>query len=101
MMGQTTNTGRRSLLGLAAVLIIAGGIVSEPSDVRAADRGPGRLVYQEFGGTIHSVNADGTDDRTLSQDSSNHGASWSPDGKQILFLRGTPVRSELYVMNRD
>lgn len=100
-MGQTRNTGRRSAFGLAAVLIIAGGIVSEPSDARAADRGPGRLVYQEFGGTIHSVNADGTDDRTLSQDSRNHGASWSPDGKQILFLRGTPVRSELYVMNRD
>ncbi len=95
------NTGRRSPLGLAAVLIIAGSIVSVPSDARAADRGAGRLVYQEPGGTIHSVNADGTDDRTLSQDSRNHGASWSPDGKQILFLRGTFVRSELYVMNRD
>jgi Tol biopolymer transport system component len=106
MMAQTMNIGRRSALGLAAVLIIAGSIVSVPSEARAADQGSGKILYQYVSdlafGDIHSVNADGTDDRTLWKDDSSHGVSWSPDGKQILFLHDSSQhQTEFYVMNRD
>jgi Tol biopolymer transport system component len=89
--------GRRSALGLVAVVIIASSIVSAPSVARAADQGAGRIVYEQDG-SIRSVNADGTDERTLTKGDRDRGASWSPDGKQILFLHGN---DELYVMNRD
>jgi Tol biopolymer transport system component len=36
---------------------------------------------------IYSVEADGTNNRALTQDGHSHTPSWSPDGKHILFVR--------------
>jgi hypothetical protein len=45
IMGKRMNIGRERALGLAAVQIIDGGIVSAPSDASAADQGVGRIVW--------------------------------------------------------
>jgi TolB protein len=50
-------------------------------------------------GQIFLMNADGSNQRRLSEngESDDARAAWSPDGSRILFTRG----SELHVMNRD
>lgn len=64
---------------------------------------------------IYSINSDGTNDVALTHDGHSHDPSWSPDGKQILFIHDAALQAqpayedsepshhpvELYVMNRD
>lgn len=67
---------------------------------------------------VYSINADGTNVRPLTNDGHSHSATWSPDGRQILFVHdstsGQPAKpfyhapaafshfpSELFLMDRD
>ena len=48
------------------------------------------------------MNADGSDVRRLTDDpAEEHGPIWSPDGSSIMFTRGRPAVSEVYVMTAD
>jgi Big-like domain-containing protein/WD40 repeat protein len=53
------------------------------------------------GDNIFVVNADGSDLTQLTHDAGNTLASWSPDGRQIVFLsaRGAPL--QVFTMNAD
>lgn len=54
---------------------------------------------------IYSMNADGSDKTRLTNDLlSDFSATWFPDGKKILFIRGTgvaPNADNIWVMNSD
>lgn len=48
------------------------------------------------------MNADGTDDRSISGQSTLDGwPAWSPDGKRIVFSRRIKDAFQIFVMNRD
>jgi len=50
---------------------------------------------------LYSANADDTDVRPLTTDSTSYELAWSPDGKQIAFYSNREGRFELYLMNAD
>jgi len=59
----------------------------------------GRIVLQtSSGGSIVTVNADGTQATTLT---SGLDPAWSPDGKQIAFTRWSEPQQGVYVMDAD
>ena len=60
----------------------------------------GAQIVFTRGGEIWTMNADGSDQEQLTRATEpDFGAVWSPTGRMIAFLRGTP--SQLYVMNVD
>ena len=66
----------------------------------------GRRIAFHSGGQIHVVNADGTGDRTLTnQPRGAFNPAWSPDGARIEFeapvQRGPNEVPEIFVMNAD
>ena len=51
---------------------------------------------------IFIMNADGTDDHSVSGNSTVDGwPAWSPDGRRIVFVRHIGESFEIFVMNRD
>jgi TolB protein len=72
--------------------------------VKRGGAGPTRLAvrFQGFN-EIYVMNADGSGQRRLTRNELPDGApAWSPDGQQILFVRGWPDgKTRLYVMNAD
>jgi Tol biopolymer transport system component len=70
----------------------------------------GRIAFQRVSGSgtaqIYTMNADGSDQRNLTNDPTGHYANpvWSPDGSRIAFGRhipGTTGLDEIYTMNAD
>ena|SRR5215216_1585464 len=58
----------------------------------------------DFAGEIYVMNADGTGQTNISNNSANDfGPSWSPDGTKIIFAsdRDAITNRDLYVMNAD
>lgn len=54
------------------------------------------------GWEIYVINSDGTERRRLTQNVVNDwGASWSPDGKKIIYCSGMNNRYDFYLMNAD
>lgn len=91
-------------LVVMAVLVLAGGC-SSPSAHRTSqpEEATGTIAFS-YRGDIYLINADGTGRRDLMPDSigSRDGSpAWSPDGTQIVFLRESLSRDELYVMDAD
>jgi TolB protein len=51
---------------------------------------------------IFVMNADGSDDHSISGESKLDGwPAWSPDGKRVIFSRRVKDRFQIFVMNRD
>ena len=80
------------------------------SDLDASFHGPRwspdgkRLVYYRVlrdNNQIWSMNADGTDKKLLSHDTSSFSPSWSADGRRILFTSIKDGKAQLYSMMTD
>jgi Tol biopolymer transport system component len=52
-------------------------------------------------GSLHVVNADGTDQTTLTPAGGVWQPAWSPDGTRIVYAGGTGARSHVFVANAD
>jgi len=50
---------------------------------------------------IFVMNADGSDQRRLTQSKFDYSATWSPDGTKIAFYRTGSFGAEIFVMNAD
>src|SRR4051812_30190522 len=64
-----------------------------------------KIAFSGGGGSIHTINADGTGDTTLTNDGTgtDSESAWSPDGSRIAFAH-VPTGStvpEIWVMNSD
>jgi Tol biopolymer transport system component len=61
----------------------------------------GTQIAFNRGGEIWTMHADGSEQRQLTQASeSDFAPIWSPNGRMIAFVRGTPEH-QIYVMNGD
>lgn len=59
----------------------------------------GREIVFDRSGEIWTMNADGSDQNRLTQGEPDWEPVWSPNGREIAFLHGSPY--QLYVMNVD
>lgn len=50
---------------------------------------------------VFAMNADGTDQHPLTSDGASERPSFSPDGRQIAFIRVVGGQRQLFVMNAD
>lgn len=57
------------------------------------------MAYEDTGGTVRVVTADGTADRLLA--SSASAPAWFPDGQSIAFLDWTSGRAALGLINAN
>jgi len=58
-------------------------------------------LYTDIVYEIFVMNADGSDQRRLTQSRSDFSPAWSPDGTQIAFWRDMPSSRGIFVMNAD
>ena len=84
-----------ALIGLMAVACL---------DVFAQTAGTGTIVYERFTNEsdpgadfdISSMNADGTNNKILTNDGHSHSPNWSPDGRRILFVHDSTLQEGSY-----
>jgi WD40-like Beta Propeller Repeat len=100
-----TSLTARHVGAAASTALLLGGAISGAA-AAAAPTGLRSVVLTARGGRILAVNVDGSGDRELTHppgDSSDSGASASPDGGSIAFTRNTGGhgKADVYVMNAD
>jgi Tol biopolymer transport system component len=113
--------GLFSLILLLAITAAGGSWSGQAATARIKSKtDAGATLLYTSGGiqnkNIWAVNADGTGDRALTTDNHSHSPSWSPDGRQILYIHDNalleppPYREgddkthhpvELQMMDRD
>lgn len=120
---QTSKFGFVKWLVISAVALLETATVFHPIAMAQQDGG-GTIVFTHApdGGPlwpvedIYAMNADGSNVRSLTSDGHSHDPAWSPDGRHILFVHDSALRTpaqkeqkqfeshhpvELYVMDRD
>jgi|GEM_PF-6141485 len=111
-------SGKIRFLGLVTLLGILGAVLllgvsgwaqkGKPPKPPAPPADPA-ITYVEntyrgkLSGTLKVMNADGSNQRTvLSERGANYSyPEWSPDGKQVAFIRGTGEDIGIYIINVD
>jgi len=97
---------------LALIAVIAGALAAAPQAQAAVTRANGKIAFLRVPPNenyeIHTVNADGTglkrltDNSAFSADSSYDSRPiWSPDGRKILFTAHHDMPGEVWTMNPD
>ena len=117
----------QKLVLLTAVAVLESAAITGVSKGNQQPRLRNTIAYEHDGNSeeleviawptsdIYMMSADGANQTQLTNDGHSHSASWSPDGRQILFIHDKPFPSaypqvghgfdhypiELHVMNRD
>ena len=96
-------------IGVAVVALAATAISGTPASAGAYPGDNGRITYTEsVPGTKDQIwsmlpNNPASKIQMTSNNSDNYQSSWSPDGSQVVYMRGTPdpTRSDIYIANAD
>lgn len=100
----------RSLSRLVVVVVLGSSavVLTAPTAANSTSRAlQGRIVFDDDGADVWSVNADGSNRRRLTSDPApEFDPSWSPDGAKVAYRSevmniGGSGNSEIYVMNAD
>jgi Tol biopolymer transport system component len=99
----------RGCILLSSTILLLGSVSSGQSNIPAKTEtiayehgldDPGHNILLDL--DIYSMNADGTNVKALTHDAhNNHLASWSPDGRRLVFISGAVHPDELSIMDRD
>ena len=93
----------RTAFGVSCVVVASGGFAQQPPPARkavlggsprVAPNGLRILITSDRSGTsqVYSIGADGHAVKQLTSETAGaHSASWSPDGKRIVFVSGTQI----------
>jgi TolB protein len=89
----------RAALVAATVMVATG--QATPAEAGTFPGRNGRIAFVS-NGNIYTIRADGTDRRVVKYTSATElSPSWSPDGRQIAFVRLVGSNFEIYRMNAD